>query len=60
MNIVHRRKFNEDRYVCEIGMQIDEREMLTVNARCIGPPEVIYRNGRDGQSEVIERINIGK
>ena len=60
MNIVHKRQFNEDRYVREIGMTVDEREMLTVNARCIHPPEIKYRSGRDGQSEVIERINIGK
>jgi hypothetical protein len=34
--------------------------MLIVEGRLIAPPDVKYISGRDGQSEVVERINIGK
>jgi len=46
--------------VKEIGMSVDDQEMLIVEGRLIAPPEVKYISGRDGQSEVVERINIGK
>jgi hypothetical protein len=58
--IVEHRQFNEDKYVKEIGMTVDDKEMLIVDGRLIAPPEVKYLSGRDGQSEVVERINIGK
>jgi hypothetical protein len=41
-------------------MSIDDKQMVTVQARFIAPPEIKYISGRDGQSEVVERINIGK
>ncbi len=41
-------------------MSVDDQEMLIVEGRLIAPPEVKYISGRDGQSEVVERINIGK
>lgn len=41
-------------------MTVDDKEMLIVEGRLIAPPEVKYISGRDGQSEVVERINIGK
>ena len=44
----------------EIGMSVDDEEMLIVEGRLIAPPEIKYISGRDGQSEVVERINIGK
>jgi hypothetical protein len=34
--------------------------MISVVARCIAPPEIKYKSGRDGRSEIVERINIGK
>lgn len=34
--------------------------MLTIQGRLIAPPEVKYISGRDGRTEVVERINIGK
>lgn len=58
--IVEHRQFNEDKYVKEIGMHVDDKEMLIVQGRLIAPPEIKYISGRDGQSEVVERINIGK
>ncbi len=58
--IVENRQFNEDKYLKEIGMTVDDEEMLIVEGRLIAPPEVKYISGRDGQSEVVERINIGK
>ncbi|CAF0858888.1 unnamed protein product [Rotaria sp. Silwood1] len=60
MNIVKLRNFNEDKYLNEIGMSIDDQQMLTVPARFIAPPEIKYKSGRDGQSDIVERINIGK
>ncbi|CAF1402264.1 unnamed protein product [Adineta steineri] len=60
MDIVKTRKFNEDKYVNEIGMSIVDDQMVTVSARCIAPPEIKYKSGRDGQSDIVERINIGK
>ena len=33
--------------------------MLVVEVRIIAPPEIKHISGRDGQSEVVERINIG-
>ena len=59
-NIVQKRQFNEDKYLKEIGMSVDDEEMLIVEGRLIAPPEIKYISGRDGQSEVVERINIGK
>jgi hypothetical protein len=41
-------------------MSVDDKEMLIIEGRLIAPPEVKYISGRDGQSEVVERINIGK
>lgn len=41
-------------------MTVDDKEMLIVQGRSIAPPEIKYISGRDGQSEVVERINIGK
>lgn len=41
-------------------MHVDDKEMLIVQGRLIAPPEIKYISGRDGQSEVVERINIGK
>lgn len=41
-------------------MTVDDKEMVIVEGRLIAPPEVKYISGRDGQSEVVERINIGK
>lgn len=41
-------------------MTVDDQEMLVVEGRLIAPPEIKYISGRDGQSEVVERINIGK
>lgn len=58
--IVEHRQFNEDKYLKEIGMSVDDKEMLIVEGRLIAPPEIKYISGRDGQSEVVERINIGK
>ncbi|CAF3625397.1 unnamed protein product [Adineta steineri] len=58
--IVYNRRFNEDKYLKEIGMQVEDEEMLTVQGRLIAPPEIKYLSGRDGQSEVVERISIGK
>jgi hypothetical protein len=60
MNILKIRNFNQDKYLNEIGMSIDDKQMVTVQARFIAPPEIKYISGRDGQSEVVERINIGK
>ncbi|CAF0781179.1 unnamed protein product [Rotaria sp. Silwood1] len=59
-NIVQNRQFNKDKYLKEIGMSVDDEEMLIVEGRLIAPPEIKYISGRDGQSEVVERINIGK
>ncbi|CAF2623092.1 unnamed protein product [Rotaria sp. Silwood2] len=58
--IVENRQFNQDKYLKEIGMNVDDEEMLIVEGRLIAPPEIKYISGRDGQSEVVERINIGK
>lgn len=58
--IVDQRRFNEDPYLKEIGMTVQDDEMLIVNGRLIAPPEVKYISGRDGQTEVVERISIGK
>lgn len=41
-------------------MTVDDEEMIVVEGRLIAPPEVKYISGRDGKSEVVERINIGK
>jgi hypothetical protein len=41
-------------------MSVEDEEMLIVDGRLIEPPEIKYISGRDGQSEVVERINIGK
>ena len=60
MNIVRLRNFSEDKYLKEIGMSIEDQQMITVQARLIAPPEIKYKNGKDGQSEVVERISIGK
>ena len=60
MGIVRLRRFNEDKYLNEIGMTVADEEMLIVPARLIAPPDVKYKSNRDGQSEVVERINIGK
>ncbi|CAF1577529.1 unnamed protein product [Rotaria magnacalcarata] len=60
MDIVRVRNFNEDKYVTEIGMSVDDQQMITVPARFIAPPEIKYKSGRDGQSQIVERINIGK
>jgi hypothetical protein len=58
--IVENRQFNEDKYLKEIGMNVEDEEMLIVDGRLIAPPDIKYISGRDGQSEVVERINIGK
>jgi hypothetical protein len=58
--IVDNRRFNEDKYLKEIGMSVEDREMLIVQGRLIAPPDIKYISGRDGRSEVVERINIGK
>ena len=58
--IVEKRRFNDDKYLKEIGMTVNDEEMLTVEGRLIAPPEVKYISGRDGKSEVVERVNIGK
>jgi hypothetical protein len=60
MEIVSTRKFNEDKYLNAIGMSIADDQMITVPARCIAPPEIKYKSGRDGHSDIVERINIGK
>ncbi|CAF4038008.1 unnamed protein product [Rotaria sp. Silwood2] len=60
MDIVKLRNFNQDKYLIEIGMSIEDQQMLTVPARFIAPPEIKYKSGRDGQSDIVERINIGK
>ncbi|CAF1375953.1 unnamed protein product [Rotaria sordida] len=60
MDIIQIRNFNQDKYLNEIGMSIDDQQMLTVPARFIPPPEIKYKSGRDGQSDIVERINIGK
>ena len=60
MEIVRQRKFRDDRYLQEIGMTIEDEQMISVTARCIAPPEIKYINGRDGRSEIVERVNIGK
>lgn len=60
MDIVKQRNFKDDRFLQEIGMTIDDEQMITVSARCIASPEIKYISGRDGQSEIVERINIGK
>ena len=60
INIVEKRNFNQDKYLNEIGMSINDQQMVIVSARLIGPPEIKYISGRDGQSEIVERVNIGK
>jgi hypothetical protein len=60
MDILKLRNFKQDKYLNEIGMSIDDEQMISVVARCIAPPEIKYISGRDGQSEIVERINIGK
>jgi len=60
MNILRIRNFKQDKYLNEIGMTIDDQQMISVVARCIAPPEIKYKSGRDGRSEIVERINIGK
>jgi len=60
MDVLQIRQFNEDKYLKGIGMHIDDQQMITVNARFIAPPEIKYRSSRDGKSEIVERINIGK
>lgn len=60
MNILRIRNFNQDKYLNEIGMTIDDQQMVSLVARFIAPPEIKYKSGKDGQSDVVERINIGK
>jgi len=60
MGTVRSRDFNADRFVQGIKMSIDDQEMINIPARIIFPPEIKYRSGRDGHSDVVERINIGK
>ncbi|CAF1297196.1 unnamed protein product [Adineta ricciae] len=60
MDIVKTRKFNQDKYLNEIGMSIIDDKMVIVPARCIPPPEIKYKSVRDEQSQIVERINIGK
>lgn len=60
MDIVKQRNFKDDRYLQEIGVSVDDKQMISVPARCIAPPEIKYISGRDGHSEIVERINIGK
>lgn len=60
MDIIQIRNFNQDKYLNEIGMSIEDKHMVTVPARFIAPPEIKYKSGRDGQTDVVERINIGK
>jgi hypothetical protein len=60
MDILKIRNFKEDRYLNEIGMSIDDQQMVNVVARFIAPPEIKYISGKDGQSEIVERISIGK
>jgi hypothetical protein len=60
MDILRIRNFNEDKYLNQIGMSIDDKKMVSVMARLIPPPEIKYISGKDGQSQIVERINIGK
>ena len=60
MDILEIRNFSQDKYLNEIGMSIDEKQMVTVQARFIAPPEIKYKSGKDGQSDIVERISIGK
>jgi len=60
MDILQTRKFNQDKYLNEIGMSIVDDQMVIVPARCIAPPEIKYKGGRDGETQTVERINIGK
>jgi hypothetical protein len=59
-DIVRTRNFNDDRYLKEIGMSVQDEEMVIVTGRLIAPPEIKYKGGRDGQTEIVERISIGK
>jgi hypothetical protein len=60
MDILRIRNFNQDKYLNEIGMSIDDQEMINISARYIAPPEIKYKSGRDGQSDIVERIFIYK
>ena len=60
MDIVRTRDFREDSHLQTIGIRVDDERMLVVPARCIPPPEIKYKSGRDGRTDVVERISIGK
>ena len=60
MKTIRNRHFENDSYLKEVGIKINSDAMITLMARCIPPPEIIYKSNRNETTEVVERVNIGK
>ncbi|CAF1109966.1 unnamed protein product [Didymodactylos carnosus] len=59
MRVVYDRKFNDDTYLKQIGMTVEDKDMIIIPGRILPPPEIWYKSNRDN-SDVIERVSIGK
>ena len=58
--IADERRFVDDSYLKQFGIQVDVNEMLLVPARILPSPEIKYKSPNGGAQDVIERVQIGK
>ncbi|CAF0770466.1 unnamed protein product [Didymodactylos carnosus] len=65
MRVVQDRRFDDDVYLKQIGMQVEHRGklekdyMMQIPARVLPAPDIKYRSARDN-SDAVERVNFGK
>ena len=57
--VVDERHFDQDSYLKDFQMKIQTNEMITVPARILNPPDIIYKSAQNNR-ETIERVQIGK
>ena len=58
--VADERRFNEDSYLKQFGINVDINEMLMVSGRVLSPPDIRYKASHGEQKEVVERVQIGK
>ena len=57
--VVDERHFDQDPFLKEFHMKIHTDDMITISARILDPPQIIYRSAHNNR-ETIERVQVGK
>lgn len=58
--IVDERRFQQDTFLSQFGIEVDNQEMSMLTGRILPSPEIKYKSPNGSNSDVIERVQIGK